>query len=24
VRLEDADLEWLYHNVPVGTRVYIY
>lgn len=24
VRLEDADLEWLYDNVPVGTRVYIH
>lgn len=24
VRLADADIEWLYENVPVGTRVYIY
>lgn len=24
VRLEDADIEWLYDHVPVGTRVYIY
>ena len=24
VRLDDGDIAWLYHNVPVGTRVYIY
>jgi len=24
VRLRDEDIEWLYTNVPVGTRVYIY
>lgn len=24
VRLLDGDIEWLYHNVPIGTRVYIY
>jgi len=24
VRLHDEDIEWLYENVPVGTRVYIY
>jgi lipoprotein-anchoring transpeptidase ErfK/SrfK len=24
VRLADPDIEWLYENVPVGTRVYIY
>lgn len=24
VRLKDADIEWLYENVPVGTRVYIF
>src|SRR5690348_7690950 len=24
VRLQDEDIEWLYDNVPVGTRVYIY
>ncbi|MFI5255791.1 MAG: L,D-transpeptidase [Gemmatimonadales bacterium] len=24
VRLSDEDIEWLYDNVPVGTRVYIY
>jgi hypothetical protein len=24
VRLHDDDIEWLYENVPVGTRVYIY
>jgi hypothetical protein len=24
VRLADEDIEWLYENVPVGTRVYIY
>jgi hypothetical protein len=24
VRLHDADIEWLYDNVPVGTKVYIY
>ncbi len=24
VRLADADIEWLYDNVPVGTKVYIY
>lgn len=24
VRLQDDDIEWLYENVPVGTRVYIY
>ncbi|MBA3889613.1 MAG: L,D-transpeptidase [Gemmatimonadaceae bacterium] len=24
VRLRDEDIEWLYHNVPVGTRVYLY
>jgi hypothetical protein len=24
VRLRDDDIEWLYENVPVGTRVYIY
>ena len=24
VRLQDDDIEWLYDNVPVGTRVYIY
>jgi hypothetical protein len=24
VRLRDGDIEWLYENVPVGTKVYIY
>jgi lipoprotein-anchoring transpeptidase ErfK/SrfK len=24
VRLHDEDIEWLYNNVPVGTKVYIY
>ncbi len=24
VRLRDEDIEWLYENVPVGTKVYIY
>lgn len=24
VRLRDADIEWLYENVPVGAKVYIY
>jgi hypothetical protein len=24
VRLHDDDIEWLYENVPVGTKVYIY
>ena len=24
VRLRDEDIEWLYDNVPVGTRVYLY
>jgi lipoprotein-anchoring transpeptidase ErfK/SrfK len=24
VRLADDDIEWLYENVPVGTKVYIY
>lgn len=24
VRLDDADIEWLYDHIPVGTRVYIY
>lgn len=24
IRLRDADIEWLYEHVPVGTRVYIY
>jgi hypothetical protein len=24
VRLRDEDIEWLYENIPVGTRVYIY
>ena len=24
IRLHDDDIEWLYENVPVGTRVYIY
>ncbi|MFL5575974.1 MAG: L,D-transpeptidase, partial [Gemmatimonadaceae bacterium] len=24
VRLRDADISWLYDNVPVGTPVYIY
>ena len=24
VRLHDEDIEWLYHNVPVGTKVYMY
>ena len=24
VRLHDEDIEWLYENVPVGTKVYIY
>lgn len=24
VRLRDEDIEWLYHNVPVGTKVYLY
>jgi hypothetical protein len=24
VRLRDEDIEWLYDNVPVGTKVYIY
>ena len=23
-RLADADIAWLYENVPVGTKVYIY
>ncbi len=24
VRLADDDIQWLYDNVPVGTKVYIY
>jgi len=24
IRLQDDDIEWLYDNVPVGTRIYIY
>ena len=24
IRLRDEDIEWLYNNVPVGTKVYIY
>ena len=24
IRLQDDDIEWMYDNVPVGTRVYIY
>jgi lipoprotein-anchoring transpeptidase ErfK/SrfK len=24
VRLHDEDIEWLYNNVPVGTKVYLY
>ena len=24
IRLNDDDIEWMYENVPVGTRVYIY
>jgi hypothetical protein len=24
VRLRDEDIEWLYENVPVGTKVYVY
>jgi hypothetical protein len=24
MRLSDADIAWLYHHVPIGTRVYIY
>jgi lipoprotein-anchoring transpeptidase ErfK/SrfK len=24
IRLSDDDIEWLYQNIPVGTRVYIY
>ena len=24
VRMHDEDIEWLYENVPVGTKVYIY
>jgi len=24
IRLHDEDIEWLYENVPVGTRVYLY
>ena len=24
VRMSDADIEWLYQNVPVGTKVYLY
>jgi hypothetical protein len=24
IRLRDEDIEWLYDNVPVGTRVYVY
>ena len=24
IRLNDDDIEWMYNNVPVGTRVYIY
>ena len=24
IRLRDEDIEWLYENVPVGTKVYIY
>jgi lipoprotein-anchoring transpeptidase ErfK/SrfK len=24
VRMTDADIEWMYHNVPVGTKVYLY
>jgi hypothetical protein len=24
IRLQDDDIEWMYENVPVGTRVYIY
>lgn len=24
IRLRDADIEWLYEHIPVGTRVYVY
>src|SRR5207302_1338042 len=24
VRMTDQDIEWMYHNVPVGTKVYLY
>jgi lipoprotein-anchoring transpeptidase ErfK/SrfK len=24
VRLRDQDIEWLYENIPVGTKVYVY
>jgi lipoprotein-anchoring transpeptidase ErfK/SrfK len=24
MRLADDDIEWVYNNVPVGTKVYIY
>jgi hypothetical protein len=24
IRLRDEDIEWMYHHVPVGTKVYIY
>ena len=24
VRMTDADIDWMYHNVPVGTKVYLY
>jgi lipoprotein-anchoring transpeptidase ErfK/SrfK len=24
VRLPDDDIEWLYNNVPLGTKVYLY
>jgi lipoprotein-anchoring transpeptidase ErfK/SrfK len=24
VRLRDEDIEWLYHNIPIGTKVYVY
>lgn len=24
VRMTDEDIEWMYHNVPVGTKVYLY
>jgi lipoprotein-anchoring transpeptidase ErfK/SrfK len=24
IRMTDEDIEWMYHNVPVGTKVYLY
>ena len=24
VRLRDEDIEWMYENIPIGTKVYVY